>query len=496
MARRFSILLLLCATAVATGPARAANTDRSPGPVVVAHIDSGVHVTHREFDYRGPASADDQIVAWWDFTDHTEPALPGAETWDSRNPDPYDDNGHGTGTASLAVGRNVGPVAKQTRSFAPGAKLAVAKVTDPTGKGNANDISAAIDWATDVVHADVVTLSIATLLPLPGAVDIAGAAIRHAREAGVMVVVANGNGFADAGGPDPGWAAPYGDSIAALSVGATSPWGYTINTDPEVVAAYSAVPMASAACDACYRTNTGTSFGTPLVAGLAAAAMQAALDHGAPADPGRIETLVKYGARDTETPPQFEGYGVIDAAQVPAILAHAADGTLPVRPDLDANALYVDQGAGTMRDLWSFRSSGGFLFAPTSVAPVNGPGVLGPSAVSGLVEVERYIVRVSAKVPVVATARPGPAGWLGIRMYAGAGPAYDSTQLLASDKAAGAGDDVSARFRPMTDGVVSILVLEPFFAIGDTPYTLRVDGVDAAPFSDEHFYATNSTVDG
>src|SRR5688572_18294914 len=96
---------------------------------VVAVVDTGLRATHQEFDYRGPTSTSDQVVAWWDFTSEVKEkvALPGpGQLWDTAVRDPYDRQGHGTGTAAMAVGRNAVP--EKTPAALPGGKVAIAKV--------------------------------------------------------------------------------------------------------------------------------------------------------------------------------------------------------------------------------------------------------------------------------------------------------------------------------------------------------------------------------
>ena len=76
-----------------------------------------------------------------------------------------------------------------------------------------------------------------------------------------------------------------------------------------------------------------------------------ARDNGRPASPDYTETLIKYSARDTALSPTFEGYGVVDAAQLPGALAHAAAGTLPPLPT-GLNPTYVDTVSQLIRKVW------------------------------------------------------------------------------------------------------------------------------------------------
>ena len=359
--------LALTATALVTAAGGltcvAGATTPSDAPVI-AVVDSGVRPTHQEFDYQGASSTTDQFVGWWDFTGERKGSvvLPAAgQSWDTAVADPYDTNGHGTLTAAMAAGLNVEPTA--THSAAPGAKLAIARVATADGTIQ-GDVAAAVRWATDTVHADVINISIANAVPEPGSVFVdALAAISYARSKGVLVVVANGNGLGNALVPGmPGWSAgAYAGSGSVLAVGASEDiYKYLVSTDPEVVAVFTATGPSSSR-DTGYRSEGGTSFASPYVAGFAASLIEAARTAGTPLPVDRLETLIKYSATDDpSTPPTFEGYGRISQAELAAARAHAAAGTLPT-PATDANGqvnqFYVDTLNPFERTVWDFPSS-------------------------------------------------------------------------------------------------------------------------------------------
>lgn len=344
-----ALLLVVAPHAVAASRPPAAKPVKAP---VVAVIDTGVNATHREFDYRGKASTVDQFVAWWDFTDEVKktPVLPRTgQTWDPTVANPYDRNGHGTLTASMVGGRTASP--QKTPAAAPGTKLAIAKVGKADGSIS-GDLGAAVRWADQTVHADVISISIGTIVPVPAYLyaDLF-AAITTARAHGVLVVVANGNGFANAGIPgDPGWANSSSCSTDVLSVGAAGADGFLVSTDPEVVAAFT-VTGASNRDNTSYVTESGTSFAAPYVAGFAAALLTAARSTGRSLAPLALENLIKYSATDTVMPPQFEGYGVISKAELAKAVANARAGTTPAPNAL--NQLYVENVAGNLRSAWT-----------------------------------------------------------------------------------------------------------------------------------------------
>jgi hypothetical protein len=350
---RRTALLLAAALACLAAPHATASTAKVP---VVAIIDTGVRASHHEFDYRGKASTTDQFVAWWDFTStkkgHANLPDPG-QTWDPDIRDPYDGCGHGTLTAGMAGGRNIS--ADKTPSAYPGAKLAIAKVANDSCTVDVPVITAAIRWATQSVHADVISMSIGSSVPAPALVyqEIYDA-ITDARAHGVLVVVSNGNGFGDLGlvPGDPGWASFSSASPDALSVGASKSTALTNSTDPEVTAVYS-IAGPSNTNDTAYVTNGGTSFGAPYVAGFAAAVLLASRQGGHPLGVDALEQFVKDSSADGIIPPDFEGYGVLDDTLLPTALANARAGKLPTRPSPDVSALYVDGVAGTLRLVWT-----------------------------------------------------------------------------------------------------------------------------------------------
>lgn len=340
-----ALLAAASGAALLSTPATATSHD-----VVVAVIDTGLRATHQEFDYGGASDTTDQFVAWWDFSSDSGGHLPAAgQTWDTTFADPYDPHGHGTATAAAAVGLNL---PGKTPSFAPGVKLAVAKV------GNASatltNTYQAIKWARETVHADVISMSIGQAAPVPASVGArVYEQIELARQAGILVVLSNGNGWGNTGaGPgEPGFAKGYANSPYALGVGAPNADGLLVTTDPEVVAAYKQ-QVASHTCDTCYTSKGGTSFSAPRVAGFAAHLLETGLASSQSPTADYLETLVKFSARDTVMPPSAEGYGIVDAAQLAGAEAHAAAGTLPTRPSPDANAIYVETVQGTLDSAW------------------------------------------------------------------------------------------------------------------------------------------------
>lgn len=232
----------------------------------IAVLDSGIRATHEAF-------ADGQVVAWHDFVD--------GET------QPHDPHGHGTAVASMAAGSNVGP---QTLSHAPGTELIVGRVLGPDG-ALWSDVNASIEWAIDE-GADVITLSIYSYWPRPN-LDVAFGyskwehmlfdAIEHAHDHGVFVTVLAGNGMFNRGHPTMSYLHPPASSPGALIVGGADSDGEPVaphgSMEPEVTSQYY-VTVAGNGCDTCYHFSEGTSFSTPLVAGMGAHLIDVARAHG------------------------------------------------------------------------------------------------------------------------------------------------------------------------------------------------------------------------
>lgn len=318
-----------------------------PESTTVAVIDTGIRADHVEFDYDidqpGPNG---QLVGWWDFSGANPSVLPPDEWYEGHKP--YDVDGHGTGTSAMAAGLNTVP--GKTLSACPGCNLAVAKVHNEVDDVLDGSIERAIRWATQVIGADVISISIGQAGPIPAALHGVDEAAKAAREAGVLVVFSNGNGWGNAGVPgQPGGFKGFGNSPHVLSVGADGTDSYTTTTDPEVVAQFSVM---TANTDGAYSETAGTSFAAPFVAGAAARLVGEAGACGVETTPDLIERVIKHTATDSDTPPSFEGYGKVDVAST-ALAADVLCGRAdePVPDSLTAS--YVEQVSGNERNLWS-----------------------------------------------------------------------------------------------------------------------------------------------
>ena len=230
--------------------------------------DSGVDLGHEQLDSKAP-------IGWLDLINN--------------KPNPYDDNGHGTFVASIAVGDGVGsgPIAGQMKGVAPGAALSAVKVIDNTGSGPDPLEIQAIQWCAARPAVDVISLSLGSDLPSDG-LDAISQAVDAAVAGGKIVVAAAGNG-----GDVPGSITSPGSAKKAITVGAAAEWSapssYPYASDgpylapfssrgptvddrikPDIVAPGVTIGGAQSGSASTYVVESGTSMATPYVAGVAA----------------------------------------------------------------------------------------------------------------------------------------------------------------------------------------------------------------------------------
>jgi serine protease AprX len=132
---------------------------------------------------------------------------------------PYDDHGHGTHVASIAVGDGVGgPAAGRFGGVAPAAGLWAGKVLDGDGSGPESGIVAGIEWCAADPDVDIISMSLGTVLPSDGS-DVLSMAANAAVAGGKVVLAAAGNS-----GDAPDSIAAPGAAADAITVGAVSEW--------------------------------------------------------------------------------------------------------------------------------------------------------------------------------------------------------------------------------------------------------------------------------
>ncbi|MEG1135463.1 MAG: S8 family peptidase [Anaerovoracaceae bacterium] len=227
--------------------------------ICIAIIDTGVSP---HYDLVKPFN---RIIAFKDFV--------------GENEFPYDDDGHGTHVAGIALGNGYLSNGARHCGSAPKAALAALKALDGQGSGNMSDILAAMQWVYDhhkKYNIRVVNLSLGVLPDQNMEIDPLAVGANALVCAGVSVVAAAGNS-----GPKTGTISSPGTSPLVLTVGSCddnhkipdfSSRGPTLDgtIKPDLIAP--GVNVSSLVADDCkgYVEQTGTSMSAPYVAGLAA----------------------------------------------------------------------------------------------------------------------------------------------------------------------------------------------------------------------------------
>jgi serine protease AprX len=239
----------------------------------VCIVDTGVDPSHEQLDSKAP-------VPFHDFIGTSTTA--------------YDDHGHGTHVASIAVGDGVGGSnAARYRGVAPAAALASAKVLDSSGSGADSGVVSGVQWCAARDDADVISMSLGSDIVADGNDALSQAVDAAVIDRGKVVTVAAGNS-----GDAPGSIGSPAAARQAVTVGAVTEWSgpatsYRSNgislasfssrgpttdgrTKPEVVAPGVTVMAAQAGTTSGYVSFSGTSMATPYVAGAALLGWQAA----------------------------------------------------------------------------------------------------------------------------------------------------------------------------------------------------------------------------
>jgi serine protease AprX len=228
--------------------------------------DSGVDPHHEQLDSK--------VIGWLDLV--------------NGKPTPYDNNGHGTHVASIAVGDGVGPgpIANLMQGVAPDAALSAVKVLKKDGTGDDSLEVQAIEWCTGRNAVDVISLSLGSDLPSDG-LDAISQAVDAATADGKIVVAAAGNS-----GDVPSSITAPGSAKTAITVGAVADWsapsdypyasdgpylaafssrGPTIDDriKPDIVAPGVTIGAAQSGSISTYTVKSGSSMATPYVAGVA-----------------------------------------------------------------------------------------------------------------------------------------------------------------------------------------------------------------------------------
>lgn len=340
--------------------------------VVIAILDTGVDAGHP--DLTG------QLVPGWNFHGNNE--------------DTFDVHGHGTLVAGVAAaagnnGIGVTGVAMQSR-------IMPVRVADADGYAYYSAIASALTWAADS-GARVMNVSFDGL----AASSAVRSAARYVGSRGGVVVAAAGN----CGCHDPTLETPH-----IISVGAT--------TSSDVVASWSsrgahvdvAAPGAAiytTARGGSYRIVSGTSFASPIAAGVIALMMAANPTLG----PAELEALLKANADDLGEPgrdPQY-GYGRVNAERAVGVASGGQDAPTPPGSTTFSLALQLGTSSAVVGQAvqasFTGVSSGWAMvvdvFLVILLPPGAGPGLGCPQddAVAFLTGVAEYVVTCASAPP-------------------------------------------------------------------------------------------------
>ncbi|MET8400224.1 S8 family peptidase [Streptomyces sp900116325] len=230
----------------------------SAGEGVTAYvIDTGVRVTHKEFEGRASSG--------FDAVDNDDSA--------------DDGNGHGTHVAGTIAGATFG-VAKK-------AKIVAVRVLDDSGSGTTEQVVAGIDWVT--AHHEGPSVA---NMSLGGSADPAlDAAVQKAIASGVTFAVAAGNESADAGEGSPA-RVPEAITVASSTVDDEQSSFSNYGSVVDIYAPGSDITSSWNDSDDATNTISGTSMATPHVVGAAAVYLAGHQD----ATPAEVATALTGGA--------------------------------------------------------------------------------------------------------------------------------------------------------------------------------------------------------
>jgi type VII secretion-associated serine protease mycosin len=239
--------------------------------------------------------------------------------------DPSDDNGHGTAVAGVvgaATGNGAG-----VAGVAWNAKIMPVKVLGADGRGFDADIASGITWATDN-GADIINLSLGGF----GSSTALDQAVEYALDHDVVVVAAAGNQAAGL----PSFPAAIPGVLAVTATDAQGRFAWFSNHGPWITLAAPGVNVVTTALapgpSLAIEPETGTSFASPIVAGVAALLRERHPAWGW----NRVAYELVRTARDSGPAGVDDayGFGIVDAAAALDVGPHGAVSA----PDLTGDA--------------------------------------------------------------------------------------------------------------------------------------------------------------
>jgi hypothetical protein len=173
----------------------------------------------------------------------------------TRNTAAKDDNGHGTGVASIVGGKTVGIANK--------AKLYSIKVLDATGSGYTSDIISGLNWVINNKKSPcVINMSIGG-----GFSSSLNTAVQNCINNGIAVVCASGNEGVDAGNISPANVAGA-ITVSAYDQAKTKPTWSNFGAVVDTFGPGSSLKAAWGDNTSSYFLVSGTSFAAPIITGI------------------------------------------------------------------------------------------------------------------------------------------------------------------------------------------------------------------------------------
>lgn len=211
------------------------------------------------------------------------------------DPDPRDDNGHGTQVAGVLGARENG---FGLVGVAPRVNLWELKVLDSHAQGSISDVVRGLEWALE--HGmQIVNMSLGT----PEDSRTLREAVRAAWEAGLVLIAPVGNESGRVLYP-----AAYPEVIAVGAIDREGELAWFSNTGPEVELVAPGEEIPTTYLEGGYRLASGTSFAAPHVAGVAALLISAGVE-----DNEEVRRRLISTAEDLGLEPYAQGYGLVDA---------------------------------------------------------------------------------------------------------------------------------------------------------------------------------------
>ena len=273
--------------------------------VTIAVLDSGIH-PHP--DFLKPAS---RLIGWHDVV--------------NGRGKPYDDHGHGTHVAGIAVGNGYASDGRY-RGVAPSANLVAIKVADAEGSAPMSRVIEGLQWVLD--HQDdfkirIVNLSLGSEPSEPYKEDPLCQAVEEVWRKGIVVVVAAGNDGPTARTIDTPGNDPYVITVGAIDDRQTKTRNDDLVPDfssrgptndglrkPDLLAP--GVDIKAPQTGGGYIKRTGTSMATPFVTGAAALVLEGRPD----LVPDQVKKLLRASAEDWQLLANTEGVGYLHVGQL------------------------------------------------------------------------------------------------------------------------------------------------------------------------------------